>query len=767
MKQPVLSLIRAVIALLVFYSTAALAQQDAGAFIAQQQDRVANFSRTTSQLQSRVALGADDDDALIEIRGRLEEAARDVSSTIAIYRSRLAAISARLDAIGPPHGDNEPPEPEALTLERRTLTQERSEINVLLGETENLVPRITQLIAEVAQLRRGLFSNNLWRRHDITSAFSPKVLNDFALENRKLFGALWSWLGFILTYKIRAVLLATALALGAAGILFIGGRRLIGKMLYADPMRENPSYLSRLSVAFWSTLLPSASLGVFLAATYFFYDYYAVLRPDIAQIAATSFSVVAIIYFVYSLSSSVFSPRLPNWRLVPVESGAARILFVLTMLMALVTGGDFVAGRINHVMGSPLSLTVAKSLVATLIVGVLTIAIGLVKPYTGEDGRPRPWHPLVRGMLYLIGGGTILAALLGYIGLARFISQQVVVTGAILVTMYLGYQSASAISEVGGFKRTKLGRKLDERFHFDDATEDQIGLMFSIAINLIVLSVGIPLILLQWGFQWSDIEAWLYSVATELRIGSITISLTGIVTGIGIFLLGYFGTRIFQHWLDGKVMARGRMDAGLRNSIGTAVGYAGIALAALVGVSVAGIDLSNLALVAGALSLGIGFGLQNIVSNFVSGLILLAERPFKVGDWIVASGTEGNVRKISVRATEVETFQRQTVIVPNSLLINASVGNWTHRNRLGRVDIPVTAAAANDARRVHALLKDIVREQPLALKNPEPVVAFNGMSGGLLNFEVRVVLPDITNQLGFTNELRFSIVERFAKEGIV
>ena len=157
-------------------------------------------------------------------------------------------------------------------------------------------------------------------------------------------------------------------------------------------------------------------------------------------------------------------------------------------------------------------------------------------------------------------------------------------------------------------------------------------------------------------------------------------------------------------------MARGRVDTGVRNSIRTVVGYAGLALAGLIAISSAGIDLSSFALVAGGLSLGIGFGLQNVVSNFVSGLILLAERPFKAGDWIVAGDVSGTVKKISVRATEIETFQRQSVILPNSQLINSAVGNWTHRNKLGRVDIKVGVAYGTDVKRAHAVLLDIAQK---------------------------------------------------------
>jgi small-conductance mechanosensitive channel len=281
-----------------------------------------------------------------------------------------------------------------------------------------------------------------------------------------------------------------------------------------------------------------------------------------------------------------------------------------------------------------------------------------------------------------------------------------------------------------------------------------------------IVVVFLPLILLMWGFQPGDIQAWGYRLATGLTIGSATISVTGILSGLVIFVIGYFLTRWFQGWLDGSVMARGKVDAGVRNSIRLAVGYAGVAVAALVGVSAAGIDLSNLALVAGALSLGIGFGLQNVVSNFVSGLILLAERPFKVGDWIVAGDVSGTVKKISVRATEIETFQRQSVILPNSNLINNAVGNWTHRNKLGRVEVKVGVAYGMDVKRAYEILLEIARAHPLVLKNPEPFVLFSNFGTAALEFEIRVFLADIMNGSSVQNDIRFEILDRFARENI-
>jgi small-conductance mechanosensitive channel len=740
--------------------------QAASPLVAEQNAAIEALARRVDTVAAGIDQATTDDARLADYRIELQGLLEEVLQTALRFRPRLSEINARLEQLGPAPEPGNQPEPELVSEERRALLAEKAEINALLGKAEALSIRANGLTDRIAELRRANFTNTLSKRYDITFAISSDVAGEFAAEAEEFYETFASWLRFVARFKLSSALAAAFLALSAAAVLLIGGRRLFGDLIRADAAKADPSYLSRLSVAFWSTLLPSLSFAVFLGATYYFFDYFRVLRPDVSQILWRLFVVSAIVFFVHRLAAAALSPRLPNWRLIPVSSNAARTLLWLTTLTAIVTGLDFFLGTVSEVLGSTLQLTVAKSLIATVLVGLLVILIGRVRPFEDEKGLSRPWPSLLRYGLFVLGGATILAALLGYIGFARFVSQQIVVTGAIIATMYIGMLSARAIAEEGAFAHTALGRRFRERFGVDETMLDQVALALSVVINLLVILCGVPLILLQWGFQIGDIQSWAYRLATGVTIGTITISLVGILTGVLVFLLGLFLTRWFQTWLDGTVMTRGRVDAGVRNSIRTGVGYAGVALAGLVGLSAAGIDLSNLALVAGALSLGIGFGLQNIVSNFVSGLILLVERPFKAGDWVVAGSVAGTVKKISVRATEIETFQKQTVILPNSELINAAVGNWTHKNKLGRVEIPIGVAYGSDARRVHDILLEIVQKHPMVLKNPEPFVYFVGFGASSLDFEVRFFLPDILNQLRVQNDIRFAILDAFAAEGI-
>jgi small-conductance mechanosensitive channel len=341
-----------------------------------------------------------------------------------------------------------------------------------------------------------------------------------------------------------------------------------------------------------------------------------------------------------------------------------------------------------------------------------------------------------------------------------------VLTGAVVVLIYIGLLSGKAISKRGAFNDTALGRRLADRYRFGEVGVDQAGLFVGLGIYIVALALGIPLILITWGFQITDIRAWVVSFFTEFRIGNISISIVGIFGGLLLFALGYIVTRWTQKWIDGNVLARSHVDVGVRNSVKTGIGYLGVGLAVIVGVSAAGINLSNLALVASALSVGIGFGLQNIVSNFVSGLILLVERPFKVGDYVVTGATEGIVKRISVRATEIETFRQQAIIVPNSDLINAAVGNWTLKNRIQRSEIKVSVSYDSNPELVISILLDIVAEVPEILRNPEPHVEFLTFGGSSLDFELRFHLADMSDGLRVRNAVRIEILKQFKEKGV-
>jgi potassium efflux system protein len=250
------------------------------------------------------------------------------------------------------------------------------------------------------------------------------------------------------------------------------------------------------------------------------------------------------------------------------------------------------------------------------------------------------------------------------------------------------------------------------------------------------------------------------------RIGEITVSLTAILGSVVIVLIGVLATRALQRWLQTHFLPRTGIEPSLQLSVSTIIGYVGFIAALTFALAQLGLDLQKIALIAGALSVGIGFGLQSVVSNFVSGLILLAERPIRVGDQITVKGEEGHVRRISVRATEIETFDRASVIIPNSELITGVVKNWTHANMLGRVVIKVGVGYDSDPEQVRDILLACARAHPMVLATPEPAALLAAFGDDALQFELYCGIANLTRAGPVRSDIHFEILKRFRAAGI-
>ena len=294
----------------------------------------------------------------------------------------------------------------------------------------------------------------------------------------------------------------------------------------------------------------------------------------------------------------------------------------------------------------------------------------------------------------------------------------------------------------------------------------------TLALQLILWPLLGYVLLRLWGLHELGRSLVDTLLGTGLSLGNTTIVPGKVIFGLLAFFLLVTFTRWFKRKLERDWLPLTRMEPSVRMSVATLYGYITFILAMLIGLSAAGLDLSKIAIVAGALSVGIGFGLQNIVNNFVSGLILLFERPVRLGDYIKVGSTEGFVRQIRIRSTELENGDRVSIIVPNSVLLGAEVENWNYRNSLGRVVVGVTVASHADPEAVRAAMLEVAAQHPLILQGgermdvPGPMVQFKEFGDTTLRFELSAGVRDILAKGGVASDLRFALHQHMRERGI-
>lgn len=357
---------------------------------------------------------------------------------------------------------------------------------------------------------------------------------------------------------------------------------------------------------------------------------------------------------------------------------------------------------------------------------------------------------------------SILASALGYGELGPYIFSNSLATAALFFGAWALRTVAQEFIVRVCDAESPAGRMLHDRLGADQPALRLAQFWFGIVFDVAVV-IGLMLAtMVVWGTGTADALLLMERLIEGVRVGNITLSLADLIGAIFTFIVGVWLTRFAQRILERRVFPGTQLDVGVRNSLRSGLGYIGVIIAGSIAVMALGINLSSLAFVAGALSVGIGFGMQNIINNFVSGLILLIERPVKVGDWITVSGTEGLVSRINVRSTEIVTGNRASVLIPNGDFLSVSVTNWTHKDRGARLQIAFQLPEALGAEGGRDLLLSCAKADPNVQADPPPRVLLQAIGGGY-TFELEADVPDATKMKEVASDLRFAVDRELRK----
>jgi small-conductance mechanosensitive channel len=680
---------------------------------------------------------------------------------------RLAAARAQMDQLGPGPAAGQPPESEKVARNRAELSFYLGLLSAGRAAVKAAQTRIDQLIDSVQEVRRKNFSSSLFQV--VPGVYSidtwtqlPYAVPSAMSRLRDLVADWWASVtdrGEVWYMVIESAVLALALV----ALAWVG----VPRLRRFDGAGEPPSWRRASSTA--GVVLLRAAPGIAPVVVLYALVAAAQTLPDrVGWLFYASAQSWIIAFAVSAMVATAFAPAAPRWRLVPASDRAAWRMCALIVLLAIIYGLTSLIYVVTRIVQAPFALTVGVAVPSCLLVAGIVVAI-LLTPLEGshEEGTTSPrWLKALRVPVWAAIAAIVATTLCGYLSLARFLAQQLIVTGSILALIYLLLLWVDGFTQGLTDESAATGHWLQARAGFGQQRREQLALPASLLLKLAVLVLSVPLIMLQWGYNWPDIWDWYRQLFFGLHIANTQVTFAALLASVIVFVLAYGASRLFQGWLDTRVLLPAGISGGVRDSIRTGVGYAGVIIAAVVAFSYAGFNLSNLAIVAGALSVGVGLGLQGVVNNFVSGLILLAERPIKLGDIVIVGGEEGTVRKISVRSTEIETADHAHVLVPNSYFITEKVKNWTHRDHCGRVAIAVNVAADSNPRQTRDLLLKVAKDHPEVLADPAPFVEFEEFGADSLNFKLYAHTRDLTRNGGVRTDLRIAILEAFKQAGI-
>lgn len=711
------------------------------------------------------------DAELVELRDTALEAQETAQRVTSELEPQLASVAARIAEIGQPvEGKAEAPD---IAAQRAELAKANTTLDAQVKLARLVALEAGQASTQILKLRRSLFQAELGVR-------TTSILN----------GDFWSGLATQLPAdwqsteslreeleKARAAggeLLWTLTLLAILTILLL--RVLLGRLLLQlTTTRVAPGRLRRSLYASAQLILTTLTPGLIAEVIRQALGWNVELSANMTELLSQSVGAVYFGGFVAGLGRALLSWDRPTWRLLAMPDEVAKGLRWFPTVLALIMVAGWITQKLAAILNASLLATVAQNCVVSLAFS-LTLAWALWRTEKlrqraaaadTSNGHASTVFPygILKLLLWLAVLSSVTCLLVGYIALGSFIIKQAAWVAIVIAAVYLlnGLIDDGCHSMLAAIRR-----------HAHDASyartttriRGQAAVLVSGLARGIIMLVGIVLLAAPFGdgpVAWMQRVDRLYQ---GIAIGEIQIRPTSVGLAVLVLLLGLGLVKVIQSWLARQYLPVTSLDPGMRLSAATLFGYAGYVLVIALSLSAVGIGLERVAWIASALSVGIGFGLQAVVQNFVSGLILLAERPVRVGDWVTLGTVEGDIRRINVRATEIQMADRSTVIVPNSEFITKVVRNVTHASPLGRVQIRLAVPLNTMPEQVHDLMLAAFNHNEEILEEPAADVMLDGVdaSGLILIATGYVGSPRAAYRV--RSALLFDILKALRQQGI-
>ena len=706
-----------------------------------------DVSQQISMLEESLKSGQQNRDMLSNSVKVLSEFRTKLAQSRKQTEKELQFVQKRIEALGEAADD----EVEKITLKRKEFADEASALKAVIAESDVMIAKIDELDNLILSVRnKQLIGNLLTQQRPIivpqNFLHATSLLVKFSLDIIK---SPINWyssldeaqrsnmhLRFLPGTLIFVLLLWLAIYLR----LFIAhhfgykkdilkprfGKKVFAAILVAISYGVIPAILiAGFMVWLFSTKIVDGTFFGIVLNSFLFY--------------------LLIIFLTKAFTRVIFAPYNSRWRLVNIETPLAKKI-TQTLYIAIVSIGtcaflESVAISANYSIDLISFISIFDSAVKGIFIILLTKeilldAVSSTDDSDEDDSEEMPQSDTLSRSVK-ISFLTMLAvtvvfviSLFGYARLSAFIFNRfilsVLICGALILLRKL-------ISE---FLHHMLFFKFWFRtFRLRRKVRISINFWINMVLDPIFVLLGIFIILSLWGVSTDLLLQSLKKLFTGFKIGGINISLIAIALGIIAFFTSLAFFKMLRTKFFIQVLNKMNIDDGVRHSLSAGLGFVSFVLAAIIGIIIMGGDLTNLAIIASALSVGIGFGLQNIINNFVSGIIILFERPFKVGDWVSFNGEEGTIKQINIRSTEIETFKKTSIIIPNASLISSAVTNMTHENTWSRQSVCVGVAYGTDVEKVKQILLEIASKHKNVLKTPAPYVLFKDFGASSLDFE--------------------------------